>query len=50
MMDQEGLVMLHVVEKQKVRINIERGELEIQIDTRIHSMEWLVMTMNRKPL
>jgi len=48
-MDWEGLVMLHVVKQQEVKINIERGKLEIQIDTKIHSMEWLVMTMDTKP-
>jgi hypothetical protein len=48
-MDREGLVMPHVVEQQEVKINIERGKLEIRIDTKIHSMEWLVMTMDTKP-
>ncbi len=50
MMDWEGLATLHIVEQQDIEIKIERGESEIQIDTKIHSMEWLVATTDAKPL
>jgi hypothetical protein len=49
MIDQKGLTTLHVVEWQEVGINIERGELEIQIDIKIHSMEHLVVITNVEP-
>jgi hypothetical protein len=50
-MDQKGLATLHIVEQQKVGINIEKGKLEIRIDTKIHSVErLLVITMDTKPL
>lgn len=50
-MDQKGLATLHIVEQQKVGINIEKGKLEIRIDTKIHSVErLLVVTMDTKPL
>jgi hypothetical protein len=39
MIDQEGLATLHVVKQQKVGIKIERAELEIQIDIKIHSVK-----------
>jgi hypothetical protein len=39
MMDWEGMATLHVAKQQDIRINIERGELEIQINTEIHLME-----------
>jgi hypothetical protein len=50
MIDQEGLATLHVAEQQEVRINIERRKLEIQIDIKIHSMEWLFVITNVEPL
>jgi hypothetical protein len=49
-MDQKGIATLHIVEQQKVAINIEKGKLEIRIDTKIHSVERLVVTMDTKPL
>jgi hypothetical protein len=49
MIDQKGLTTLHVVEQQEVGINIERGELEIQIDIKIHSMEHLIVITNAEP-
>ncbi len=48
MMDWEGLATLHVAEQQEVRINIEKGKPKIQIDTKIHLMEWLVVITNMK--
>jgi hypothetical protein len=39
-----------VVEQQEVRINIEIKELKIQIDTRIHLVEQLVMITDAKPV
>jgi len=40
---------LQVAEQQEVKINIEKGKLEIQTNTKIHSMEQLVMTMDMEP-
>lgn len=45
----EGLATLQVAKQQEVEINIERGELEIQTDTGIHSMEQLFVTTNVEP-
>ncbi len=47
-MDQEGLATLHVAEQHEVEINMERGELEIRTNIRIHLMEQLVMTTDAK--
>jgi len=49
MIDWEGLATLHVADQQEVGVNIEIGELEIQIDIKIHSMEWLVVITNAEP-
>jgi hypothetical protein len=49
MMDLEGLTTSHVAKQQEVEINIKRGEPRIQIDTKIHLMERLVMTIDTKP-
>lgn len=48
-MEQEGLATLHVADQQEVGINIEKGELEIQIDTGILLMEWLIVTTDEEP-
>lgn len=47
--EREGLATLQVAKQQEVKINIERGELEIQIDIGIHLMEQLFMTTNVEP-
>jgi hypothetical protein len=49
MMDWERLATLHMVEQQEVGINIERGELEIQTNIKIHLMERLVIIMDTEP-
>jgi hypothetical protein len=49
MIDQEGLITLHIVEQLDVKMNIEKGEPKIWIDTKIHSMEQLVMTTDAEP-
>ncbi len=45
-MEREGIATLQVAKQQEVEINIEKGKPKIQIDIEIHSMEWMVMTMD----
>jgi hypothetical protein len=49
MMNWEGLTTLHVAKQQEVKINIEKRTPKIQIDTKIHSIEQLVIITNVKP-
>jgi hypothetical protein len=49
-MDGEGLATLHIVEHSKVEINFERRKVGIRTDTRMHSMDQWVVTMDVEPL
>jgi sensor domain CHASE-containing protein len=48
-MNQEGLVTLQVEEQQELKISIKRRELEVQIKTKIHLMERLVVIIDMEP-
>jgi hypothetical protein len=42
-MGQEGLVTIHIEEQMEGKITTEKGELKNSIDTRVYSMEQIIV-------